>query len=99
MYSTSTDQRVGDLVDKDIMTVDESALISDSVRMMKNKGLSSLFVTSSGNKNAHSPNFPIGIVTERDILYNTTNNEFSSDLDRRAVNSKRYYKTDEREEY
>jgi signal-transduction protein with cAMP-binding, CBS, and nucleotidyltransferase domain len=69
MYSTSTDQRVGDLVDKDIMTVDESALISDSVRMMKNKGLSSLFVTSSGNKNARTPNFPIGIVTERDILY------------------------------
>lgn len=66
MYSTSRDQRIGDLVDKDIMTIDESALIADSVRIMKNKGLSSIFVTSSGNKNA---NLPIGIVTERDILY------------------------------
>jgi CBS domain-containing protein len=36
---------------------------------MKNKGLSSIFVTRSGNKNASSQNFPIGIVTERDILY------------------------------
>ena len=69
MYSTSRDQRIGDLVDKDIMTIDESALISDSVRIMKNKGLSSIFVTRSSNKNAGTQNFPIGIVTERDILY------------------------------
>ena len=69
MYSTSRDQRIGDLVDKDIITIDESALISDSVRIMKNKGLSSIFVTRSGNKNASTQNFPIGIVTERDILY------------------------------
>ena len=67
MYSTSRDQRIGDLVDKDITTIDESALISDSVRIMKNKGLSSVFVTRSGNKN--TPIFPIGILTERDILY------------------------------
>lgn len=46
MYSTSRDQRIRDLVDKDIITIDESALISDSVRIMKNKGLSSIFVTS-----------------------------------------------------
>ena len=69
MYSASRDQRIGDLVDKDIMTIDESALISDSVRIMKNKGLSSIFVTRSGNNNAPTSNFPIGIVTERDILY------------------------------
>jgi signal-transduction protein with cAMP-binding, CBS, and nucleotidyltransferase domain len=69
MYSTSRDQRVRDLVDKEIMTIDESALVSDSVRIMKNKGLSSIFVTSSGDKNAHTLNFPIGILTERDILY------------------------------
>ena len=69
MYSTSRDQRIGDLVDKDIMTIDESALISDAVRIMKNRGLSSLFVTRSGNENARTTNFPIGIVTERDILY------------------------------
>ena len=52
MYSTSRDQRIGDLVDKDIITIDESALISDSVRIMKNNGLSSIFITRSGNKNA-----------------------------------------------
>ena len=69
MYSTSRDQRIGDLVDKDIMTIDESALISDSVWIMKNKGISSIFVTRSGNKNAGTQNFPIGIITERDILY------------------------------
>jgi signal-transduction protein with cAMP-binding, CBS, and nucleotidyltransferase domain len=69
MYSTSRDQRIGDLVDKDITTIDESALISDSVRIMKNKGLSSVFVTRSGNKKTDTPIFPIGILTERDILY------------------------------
>jgi signal-transduction protein with cAMP-binding, CBS, and nucleotidyltransferase domain len=69
MYSTARDQRIGDLVDKDITTIDESALISDSVRIMKNKGLSSIFVKHSGNENARVSNFPIGIVTERDILY------------------------------
>lgn len=57
MYSTSRDQRIGDLRDKDIMTIDESALISDSVRIMKSKGLFSIFVTRSGNKNARTPIF------------------------------------------
>ena len=56
------------LVEKAIVTIDESAL-SDSVRIMKNKGLSSVFVTRSAYENARVPNFPIGIVTERDILY------------------------------
>jgi predicted transcriptional regulator len=46
MYSTSRDERIGDLVDKDIMTIDETTLISDSARIMKNKSLSSIFVTS-----------------------------------------------------
>ena len=69
MYSTSRDQRVEDLVDKDVVTIDENALISDAVRIMKSKGLSSIFVTRLGNENARTPNFPIGIVTERDILY------------------------------
>ena len=57
MYSTSRDQRIGDLVDKDIITIDESALISDSVRIMKNNGLTSIFVTRSGNKNASTKRF------------------------------------------
>src|ERR671931_306221 len=69
MYSSSRDQRIGDLVDKDIVTIDESAQVSDAVRIMKNKGISSIFVAGSSNKNARTPNFPIGIVTERDILY------------------------------
>jgi signal-transduction protein with cAMP-binding, CBS, and nucleotidyltransferase domain len=69
MYSTSRDQKIKDLVDKEIITIDESALISDSVRIMKDKGISSIFVTRSGNRGAHAPAFPIGIVTERDILY------------------------------
>lgn len=69
MYSTSRDQRVEDLVDKDVVTIDENALISDAVRIMKSKGLSSIFVKRLGNENTRTPNFPIGIVTERDILY------------------------------
>lgn len=69
MYSTSRDQRIRDLVDKDIITIDEDTLISDSVRIMKDKGLSSIFVTRSGNKSARKTDFPIGVVTERDILY------------------------------
>lgn len=69
MYSTPRDQKIKDLVDKDIITIDESALISDSVRIMKDKGISSIFVTRSGNRGARTSAFPIGIVTERDILY------------------------------
>ena len=37
MYSTSRDERIGDLVDKDIMTIAETTLISDSARIMKKK--------------------------------------------------------------
>ena len=69
MYSTSRDQRVEGLVDKDVVTIDENTLISDAVRIMKNRGLSSIFVTRLGKVNAGTTNFPIGIVTERDILY------------------------------
>lgn len=69
MYSTSRLQKIGEIVDKNIVTIDETALIADAVHIMKDKGTSSIFVTRSGNESTHIPNFPIGIVTERDILY------------------------------
>jgi CBS domain-containing protein len=69
MYSTSRHQKIGTLVEKNIMTIDETALISEAVHRMKNEGVSSIFVTRSGKGNASIQNFPIGILTERDILY------------------------------
>jgi CBS domain-containing protein len=69
MYSTSRHQKIGDLVERKIMTIDETALISDAVHIMKNEGISSIFVTRSGKVKEGVPNLPIGILTERDILY------------------------------
>jgi signal-transduction protein with cAMP-binding, CBS, and nucleotidyltransferase domain len=63
MYSTSLSEKVGNLVKRDFVSLDENTLVADTVKLMKDKGLSFVFVT---HKTLESP---IGIVTERDILY------------------------------
>ena len=72
MYSVSLNQKVGTMVEKEFATMDEDTIIIDAVKVMRDKGISSVFVTKSkkGHEKRHEPdNYPIGIVTERDILY------------------------------
>lgn len=63
MYSTSLSEKVGNLVERDFVSLDENTLIADTVKLMKDKGFSFVFVTQK------SVGSPIGIVTERDVLY------------------------------
>jgi CBS domain-containing protein len=73
MYSASMTQKIGTMAEKDFATLDEDTLIIDAVKVMRDKGISSVFVTQSGKKEYEEgrqpTNNPIGIVTERDILY------------------------------
>jgi CBS domain-containing protein len=72
MYSVSLNQKVGTMVEKELVTMDEDTIIIDAVKVMRDKGISSVFVTKSKkghNKGQEPDNYPIGIVTERDILY------------------------------
>ena len=85
MYSASLNQRVGSLVERDILSLPKNAIVSDVVISMKEKGVSSVLVTSSNyrssltqpsdiesslTKEPSSSSHSIeGIVTERDILY------------------------------
>ncbi len=43
--------------------MDESVCVADAARAMRQKGVSSVLVSRKGNKE------PVGIVTERDVLY------------------------------
>jgi CBS domain-containing protein len=63
MYSNSLSEKVGNLVERDFVSLDENTLVADTVKLMKDKGFSFVFVT---HKSLESP---IGIVIERDILY------------------------------
>jgi CBS domain-containing protein len=63
MYSNSLDEKVGKLVERDFITLDENTIVADAAKLMKDKGFSFVFVT---RKSLESP---IGIVTERDISY------------------------------
>jgi CBS domain-containing protein len=66
MYSTSSRQRIGDLIKTELVTLPEDSIVYDAVRTMKDKGISSILVRSvSSEKNP----LVTGIVTERDILY------------------------------
>jgi CBS domain-containing protein len=73
MYSASMNQKIGTIAEKDFATLDEDTIIIDAVKVMRDKGVSSIFVTRSlkkgHEKRQASENNPIGIVTERDILY------------------------------
>jgi CBS domain-containing protein len=66
-------QKIGTLAEKDFTTLEEDTLVIDAVKVMRDKGVSSVFVTQSKkerhDKGEQKTNNPIGIVTERDILY------------------------------
>ena len=66
MYSTSSRQRIEDLIKTELVTLPEDSIVYDAVRTMKDRGISSILVrsVSSSEKNP----LVTGIVTERDIL-------------------------------
>ena len=63
MYSNSLSQKAGDLIERDFATLYEDANVVDATRLMHNKNTSSIIVRFKDSEE------PIGIVTERDILY------------------------------
>jgi signal-transduction protein with cAMP-binding, CBS, and nucleotidyltransferase domain len=63
MYQEYADRKAGDVVEQDVLTMDELVCLADAAREMKKKGVSSVIVTKTAQKQ------PVGIVTERDILY------------------------------
>ncbi|MGH9974867.1 MAG: CBS domain-containing protein, partial [Nitrososphaeraceae archaeon] len=79
MYLASLNQRLGDIVQRDYTSLDDDTIIADAVKVMKEKGISSVFVKASSSsskivqknndKQSNHLNPIIGIVTERDILY------------------------------
>lgn len=83
MYSTSLNQQVGSVVEKDSLLLSKDTIISDAVIAMRDKGVSSVLVTSVHSRSSHtkfsetehtslsweSAHSIEGIVTERDILY------------------------------
>jgi len=73
MYSASMNQKIGTIAEKDFATLDEDTIIIDAVKLMRDMGISSIFVTKSSKKvqekRQEPDKNPIGIVTERDILY------------------------------
>ena len=67
MYSTSSRQKIEDLIQTQLVTLREDSIVYDAVRTMKDRGISSILVRSVSSS-AESP-IITGIVTERDILY------------------------------
>jgi len=63
LYSNSLSQKAGDLIERDFATLCEDASVVDATRLMNNKNTSSIIVRLKQSEE------PIGIVTERDILY------------------------------
>jgi CBS domain-containing protein len=65
MYSNShLSQKIGDIAEKDYVTLSEDTLVAEAAKVMRDKDVLSVMVVTSKNSNE-----PIGIVTERDILY------------------------------
>jgi signal-transduction protein with cAMP-binding, CBS, and nucleotidyltransferase domain len=64
MYANShLSQKVESIAEKDYVSLSEETLIGEAAKVMKAKDVLSILVTSQNS------NQPIGIVTERDILY------------------------------
>jgi len=62
MQSDYLDSRAADAAEQAVV-LDESVTVAEAVKMMREKDVSSVFVSRKGDK------MPVGIVTERDVLY------------------------------
>lgn len=63
MYQDYADKKAADVAETGIVIVDELVSIADAAKTMRQKGVSSVLVSTSATKE------PVGIVTEKDILY------------------------------
>jgi CBS domain-containing protein len=64
MYANShLPQKVESIVEKDYVILPEDVLVAEAAKVMRNKDVSSVLVSSKNSNEA------IGIVTERDIIY------------------------------
>lgn len=63
MKAMNLSQKVSDLAEKDFTALDENITIDEAAKIMRNKGSTSILVTNNRSGK------PIGIITERDILY------------------------------
>jgi CBS domain-containing protein len=63
LYSNSLSQKAGDLIEREFATLYEDANIVDATRLMNSKNTSSIIVRLRNSEE------PIGIVTDKDILY------------------------------
>lgn len=64
MYTNShLPQKVETIVERDYVILPEDVLVAEAAKVMRNKDVSSVLVRSINS------NEPIGIVTERDIIY------------------------------
>jgi signal-transduction protein with cAMP-binding, CBS, and nucleotidyltransferase domain len=63
MHLEHADEKAGDIAERDILAMDESVCLADAARAMRQKGVSSVLVCKTAAMQ------PVGIVTERDILY------------------------------
>lgn len=63
MYQEYADKKAGDLAERDVLIMDELVCLADAARAMRQKGVSSVLVSRTAEVQ------PVGIVTERDILY------------------------------
>jgi len=47
MYSASMNQKIGTIAEKDFAKLDEDTIVIDAVKLMRDMGISSIFVTKS----------------------------------------------------
>jgi CBS domain-containing protein len=66
-YLASSRHCIEDLIENELVTLPEDAVIADAVKLMKDGGISSILVRSLSSS-LENP-LITGIVTERDILY------------------------------
>lgn len=66
-YLASSRHCVEDLIENELVTLPEDAIVADAVKIMKDGGISSILVRSLSSSTENP--FITGIVTERDILY------------------------------
>jgi CBS domain-containing protein len=65
MYSnTQLSQKIGSIAEKNYVTLSEDTLVTEATKVMRDRDVLSILVAAGKNSNE-----PIGIVTERDILY------------------------------
>jgi CBS domain-containing protein len=63
MYSIILSENIGKFVSQEFITLDEDTLVAEGAKVMRDKNTSCILIVSKDS------NEPIGIVTERDMLY------------------------------